>query len=414
MTSELAGRLIRSEVLGVREIEAALLEVAQRGVPLVQVVSERWPELAKLTERELARSPVPMRESVRAAPDIAARLPPGMCERLLAMPIIPEPNESGIFVACADPSDPHVRSEFSFHLHAEVKLLRAPLAAIASAIEGLHAGGSFLSSVNRMLGSHAPPATSPTPEASGAKPSADVLRAEREVSEKPTSEPPIPLVRRSLAPKAGSVPNIAAMGPEVLRLTGVEEDEMGQPVLGLYRSKAPSIPDSAPSTEPQGSVGQPPQRTVDLKSFERLESADEVMAELLRALALLAPRVLLFAVKTASFEGQKSHGVALSAAELRTLRVPHMEPSVLCTAEESGHYLGPLPRTDVHTQLAQLLQADGKEIYAIRLTVSGRPAAIAVISGFQDTFPTTRGVGELASAASRALERIVLRKKSRR
>ncbi|HMJ11745.1 MAG TPA: hypothetical protein VK524_10055, partial [Polyangiaceae bacterium] len=197
MTAELGQRLLRGGLLSPADVESALLEAVERGLALLHVVSERWPEQARRLERELARTAPASVQKLRAAPELAARLPAGMCERLLAVPLASENPSRMVEVACADASDVHVQSEFAFHLQVEVRAVHAPLSDISDAIDGLHAGGSFLGGVSRML--EAPPIA--TSHLVTAEP--ELARAPARGSDRPAqgSEPPIPLVRRSLAPK---------------------------------------------------------------------------------------------------------------------------------------------------------------------------------------------------------------------
>jgi hypothetical protein len=368
MTVELARRLLEGEIIAAAEVEAALLDGMLRGVPLIQIIAERSPELARRVERELERGAPASVSSVRASPELAARLPPGMCERLLAVPVFGDRETDVVDVACVDPSDPHVRAEFSFQLQSEVRALRAPLSEITAAIEGLHAGGSFLPGVNRVLGG-APAAAEPSMQAGA---SAGEAAPPREPIPQRASQRPIPLVRKSLAPKP------RPQGEEPLR---AEREREHQAML---------------------------------RTFVSVGSADDLVARLLAALGRIARRVALFAVKSAYFEGRAGSGPDFGSEQLRTVRVPQDSESILRSAQDAGHYLGPLAASEAHAPLAPFLDAQNREVYAVRVSVSGRGAIIAVISGFEEAFVTTRAADEIAEAASRALERVVRTKKASR
>jgi hypothetical protein len=294
-----------------------------------------------------------------------------MCERLLAVPLVSDAAARVIEVACVDALDAHVEAEFAFHLRTEVRTLHAPLAEIADAIDGLHAGGSFLGGVSRML--EAPPIAGGRVTVA---PDATTSSAPRAGA--PGSEPPIPLVRRSLLPKT----------PE-----------------------RPAAPPAPPVEVP---APRAPDVTAFIEGMERAGSTDELLEIVLRGLAAVAERVLLFAVKSGQFEGKLAHGPGLSATTLRRVAIAQDTPSILRTAQQSGQYLGRLPATEAHAVLTELLSAGDNEIYAVRVSISGRAAIVAVISGFENAFTASRLADELVQAASRSLERVVRDKKSRR
>jgi hypothetical protein len=372
VTVELGQRLLRGGSMPLADLETALLEAVERGVALLHVVSERWPEQARQLERELARSAPASVQKLRAAPHLAARLPAGMCERLLAVPLVSETPSRVVEIACVDAADVHVQTEFAFHLQADVRTVHAPLSDISDAIDGLHAGGSFLGGVSRML--EAPPIA--TSHVLAADPGSAKTAERGSVRPAPPgSEPPIPLVRRSLMPK---IPERAAA--------------VATPVESTPRE---------------------PDITRFLETMQRATSSDEVLEVLLRGLGEVAERVLLFAVKSARYEGRLASGPGLGSADVRKVAISQEAASVLRTAQQGGHYLGRLPATETHAALAKLLRAESSEVYAVRVSISGRPAIIAVISGFGAAFTVSRLADELVQAASHALERTMREKKRR-
>jgi hypothetical protein len=392
VTVELARRLMRGGVIGTSEFEATLLDAAKRGLALIQILAEQRPDLLRPLERELERSAGAALQSVRAAPELASRLPPGMCERLLAVPLLGD-SRGSVEVACVDPGDPHVRAEFSFHLQQEVKTRRAPLSEIASAIEGLHAGGSFLVGVSRVLGTAPAPETEPAP--------AGAATAGPPQTAGSGSEPPIPLVRRSLAPRARTAASVApAASDALLKITAVEAE--------------PAQPAPGPPPAAARAAGRDYDPSAAIRAFDKFDTADEILESLLVALAELSERAALFAVKATTFEGRLGRGRGVSEALLRATRLSRDAPSALQAAAQSGHFLGRLTQLGEDTVLRDLLAADDREVYAVRLSISERPAIVAVISGFENAFSATRAAGEIAAAAGRALERVLRSKKARR
>jgi hypothetical protein len=138
----------------VAAVEGALMAEVADGVPFVTALSERFPELSPLIDRELERSEAPEIHWVRPAPELLARLPPGLCERLLALPVHQEPHGGRVDVAAVDALGPHIAAEFAFHLQAVVRVLRASSAQLRAALAG--ASSASIAMVER-----SPPARAP-------------------------------------------------------------------------------------------------------------------------------------------------------------------------------------------------------------------------------------------------------------
>ncbi len=411
MTVELARRLIDNGGIAPVDLEAALTDVVRSGVPLLRALIERGPTIAHLVERELLRSNAPSVNQVRPDPELARRLPPGLCERLLAVPLSTGRRSGTIDVASVDPYDPHVALEIAFHLGVQVRVLRASYADVLSALDGLHAGGTFLEGVARVLGSNLPPpdvsrdGAAPPRRPSYRAPPADALPVARG-----PSEPPIPLVRKSGESKRtrrGTDPGVGKNALPAVETLG--EDEHGDPILGLIRSKAPPAPPPPPPAKAPSKVPLPHRQaeTVALKSLEAARTPDEVVERLARALAALARRVVVLTVKSQGFEGKFAIGVD-GPERLRTLSIPAGTSGVVDTALGAGFYLGPIPAAAAQADLARLLalSADG-EAYLVPIDVSGRATLVVALSEFDSALGATRDADRLARAAGSALERIL-------
>jgi hypothetical protein len=433
VTVELARRLIDHGGIAAVDIEAALVDVLRSGLPLVRALVERGPTLALLVERELSRSKAPFVNQVRPDPELARRLPPGMCERLLALPLRTDRKTGTIDVACVDPFDPQVALEIAFQLGTQVRILRAAYAEILSALDGLHAGGTFLEGVARVLGS--PPlgmaAARPSaeidfrsaPAASGQRPAPSwrppPIRHDSLPVAKGPSEPPIPLVRKTSDGKRNRPRTDPGMGRSALPVVEtLGEDERGDPILALSRSKPPPPP---PPPAPPAPAPEPPLRphrqaeTAALKLLDRAKTPDEVVERLGRALIGIARRVVILTVKPRGFEGKFALGVE-AGERLELLMIPAGTSGVVDTAIGAGFYLGPVPAAAAQADLARLLalDADG-EAYLVPIDVSGRATLVVAISGFDSALGATRDADRLARGAGSALERIVRdRKRARR
>ncbi len=415
-------RLLRSGVVPEADVEAALLDSMQRGVAFPLAFAERGPVLAQLLERELARSSTPVIRTVRAVPELVALLPIGLCSHLLAVPVRQDARTSTVDVAVVDPLDDHVAAEFVFHLGAPVRILRAPLAELLAALEnlpdmpiapqvvpaprtvpregtpafGMRAvasdGRKRTRTQPRGLSKSEPPPRAPEsrpPEARG-------------------SEPPIPLVRRSISngrwPRRGKTnPGVGEAATPAIE---VMQDEAGDPVIGLFRSKAPppndDVPESDASLRAQDDFG------LSLIALAEADSPDAVARRLVGGMATVAQRVVVLATRGASYDGRT--GNVASPQRIRALRIPAASTSVLSQAVEAGFYLGPLPLTPVHAELFELL-GDSSEIYVVPVIVSGRSVLMVVAAGFASSFEATGRADRLAKAAGEALELILRRKK---
>jgi hypothetical protein len=357
VTVELARRLLQSGVPAA-DVEEALLRMMERGVALSQAVVERFPELDAVLERELSRVELPSLFSVRPLSGLIGRLPAGMCQRLLAVPVNQDPRTSRVDVAAVEALDPHLAAEFAFHLDAPVRVLLAPYAAVRAALAGL--GG---------------PTGIP-------------------------SEPPIPLVRRSMFPEA------RPSGSDLLSgFSASHEPGDGEAVVSLLRPKA----EPAPAT-----VGRAAPRTADLEAvlggLAGAAKPEEVAALLCEGVS--PALAVVFAIRSGAYEARAASPELAAADEVRLLGVRVGQPSVIESALETGFYLGPLPNTPAHDGLrARLPEAATREVYAAVVMVSGRPSLVLLVAGFTQALDTTRRADQLADAAGKALERIVRARK---
>jgi hypothetical protein len=400
VTVELARRLIESGV-PLADIEAALLLVVQRGLPLSEALAEQDEGLLARVDQELNRSELPSVLTVRASPELFARLPEGMCRRLLAVPVHVDPRTGRVDVAAVEPLDPHIAQEFSYQLAQPVRVLQASREAVRGALDRLQQRGKVSAQPpagGRALGSDAP------------IPLVKLESAAR-------SDAPIPLVRRSLPPvRAPSAmpPADARPGRTAAALPEAEG------VAASWRSKPPPVdlvvraraePSRPESVGPQASRASsvPPAPSVR----ERLEKAasPEAVLELLRE-ALAPSASIVFAIKSASFEGRVASDLVEQRTKAKQLSLLSHQPSVLETAVKSGFYLGPIPNTPNHRELRDALPPDAvNEVYVTVITVSDRPSLVWLIAGFEQSLDLTRRADEVALAAGRALARILRERK---
>jgi len=400
VTVELTRRLIESGV-PLADIEAALLLVVERGLSLPEALAERDAGLLSRVEQELARSELPSVLTVRASPELFARLPVGMCRRLLAVPVHVDPRTGRVDVAAVEPLDPHIAQEFAFHLDQPVRVLHASFDAVTVALERLQRGAKI--------------------SALPAKRDADALGSDAPIpllklDTGARSDAPIPLVRRSMLPaRAPSVAPTKRSAPPPGALPAAES-------VGLsWRSKPPPVDlmagaaelnrraARAPSAPPEAKPAAPSAAT----TRERLEDArsPDAVLELLRD--CLAPAVsIVFAVKNASFDGRVASPSVEQRTHAKNISLLSHQPSVLETAVKSGFYLGPIPNTPNHRELRDALPPDAvHEVYVTVVTVSDRPSLVWLLAGFEQSLDLTRRADEIALVAGRVLARILRERK---
>lgn len=407
LSIETVRRLLEGGLVPRPEIEVALLQSVIREISLVQAIALQRGDWSALLDQELSRSNVQYIRRVHAKIELCRMLPMGMCERLLAVPVRQEAITRTVDVAAVDPFDSHVQQEFSYHLDAPVRILRASVADVMAALDGMHTGGAFAAGVSEVLGDGRE--RTPAHGSEAPNENADALEPNAEApvpGPEPTnpSQPPIPLVQRSSnAPRtqAATVPGVGlSTRPAVL-----EHDERGEPVIDLRRAK-PEASDALTRSR---------LREADLVQVERQLAAtknpDEVV-ELLSEHSCPEGSSLVFSVKVDAFVARSA---SFEVQGLRDVSLAKSRPNVFQVTLESGHYLGKLPETLVHALIRDLLaERLGPEVYVAPVIVSGRATLMVLATGFERSFATTRRIDRLAVAAGDALERLLIeRKKSR-
>ncbi len=186
-------------------------------------------------------------------------------------------------------------------------------------------------------------------------------RARPEEARPAPSEPPIPLVRRSLPPEP----------PTALK----------EPVLEL--------------------------ETV-LGEMDEATSPGDVTRLLVLGLQTVAHRVAVFSVRGRVLRGRAGSSSLGGNEALGRMDLDLASGGVLAHAVEAGHYLGP-----ADAELGALVAQDADEIYIGRIDVSGRPALVFVLASMTNAFLASQRADRLSRAARKALERIVVTKKTR-
>jgi hypothetical protein len=413
VTIELARRLLRGEVIGREQVEDALADCVRRRVAFVQALLDRDATLAPALERELARCEAVSIHTVRPVSELYAALPDGLCAALLAVPVRRDPREGTVDVAAVDPFDRHVASEFGFHLDAPIRVLRAPLEEVQRALDALRMSRTvslrpmrkesrlptarleLVPDLTPVLGTpRRPPSSTPPPPAVGASP----------------SSPPLPLVKRSLAPRHREPTDPGLGTAQELGLVAPDE-----PVIALARPKTVNTATSAAAAV--SAVVSSAVSPLDIDAaIDRVMSAGSPAAVVDAIASSAGPgfgQIVVYALRGNAYEA-RSASTSTARDALEMLTMSSEEPSILKSATDAGYYLGSLPTTLPHAALRSLISpAEGDELYAVPVTVSGRTALVVLIYGFGFAFATTQAADRLARAASETLERIVVSRKHR-
>ncbi|MDB4933851.1 MAG: FrgA [Labilithrix sp.] len=137
MPDELTKALLLEEAASEDAIADALFASVTGGAPLVQALLEARAVSPEVLARYLARTEAPYLRQVLPLVELVDRLPPGLCARLLAIPVRRDAITGTIDVVVADAGDPHPGNEIAYHLGAPVRLVRATPAAIEEGLRKL-------------------------------------------------------------------------------------------------------------------------------------------------------------------------------------------------------------------------------------------------------------------------------------
>jgi hypothetical protein len=375
VTIELARRLFHGGVVAADDLEAALFDTVVEGTAFPAALARRSSVGTDLVDRELERV-----AGIGVSPVLPDRglldlLPEGLCDRLLAVPLGRDPTTDEVTVAAVDALDPHVSEEFGYHLESPVVVLPASRGSVAAALR------------EPAEPSEPPPATLAYAEEHvtrpGVAPPAPIqmaipgqIRPASSDSRGSESEPPIPLVRRSVLPHGGG-------------------------------SASSSI-----GAEASGSRELPAMESV-LEALEWAAQPDEVVDQLIEGFGTLALHVAVFAEQGGVHRGRAASPSLGGAAAARAAAQPSSPECVLDQAVARGSYLGPLEPLGRNAVIHHLVGGSVGEVYAVPVIVSGRPALVLLLASLQATALATRRADELARAGGAALERIVLARKGR-
>lgn len=401
MTFALARSLLIADAVTPEALGHALLLSATRGASLVRaLLATRAIDMPRL-EQHLERGEAPSMRHIAPVGSLLQNLPPGLCERLLALPVRRDPRTGTVDVAVVDARDSHAADEISYWLKAPVRVVRTSLAAMDAALGRLD---SLLDLGMRPL---AAPMGAPVIADPGAG-----------SSEEPGTGPniPIALTRRSLLPPSVSL----VVGPPAIERDGPRGGPREREhVLDLKRRK-PSGPASeafareAPPTQrgPFAPTSPTPASEPTAAIVEQMHSAqdrDRILALLISGVLAVARSVVVLAVRRDAIAGWAGSPGIRDRAALRDLRMPVSSRTAMNEGlDHEGIRLVCLPDDPVHSPLASLLGIPPGSAVAIgAVRVEGKPAALVVAAELVDNIRAMSHMADLTPAAGESLARLL-------
>jgi hypothetical protein len=391
MSFALARSLLLADAVTAEALAQALLVSATRGTSLVRALLTTRAIDAPRLEQQLERGEAPYMRHVAPVIALVQQLPPGLCERLLALPVRRDPRTGTVDVAVVDARDPHPVQEVAHWLRAPVRMVRTSLAAMDTALRRLEqkpeTGVRPLAAPIWVPAPSAPVDLAKTPAYGSPVVDESKLRALDE-------DIPIPLKRRSIPPAP-----VVDFGPPAIE--GEPRSE-GEPVLELRRRKAPSQPEAAPPapvepTEP---------------ALERIRAAsdrDEILELVVEAARDVAPRVAVFAVRKDSLVGWACSREMADRADLRAARfTPGPGTALDGVLASEGTTFVRIPKDALHAPLLGCLtRAPTGDVALVPIRVESRPVALLMADDFGDALATAKHLDDVAQAASEALARLL-------
>lgn len=444
----LARSLLLADAVTPTALAEALFLSATRGSSLVRtLLAARAIDTLRL-EQMLERGEAPYMRHIAPVAALVERLPAGLCDWLLAMPVRRDPRTGTVDVAVVDARDPHPAEEIGYWLKAPVRIVRTSIASMESAL--LRLGASGEAEPDPGMRSLAPPIWEPPAVAIPSHMLRTPMYGTPAFSGRAKSEPPpedpdlaIPLTRRNFgtppvarmsAPAVSFAPAPVEIGPPAIERTTRGDSD---PVLDLTRRKpavqidpgyapastvrgpfapAPSSPPPAPSAAPTArAAGGPAAAAAAVASIvDRIGSArdrDAILDLLVAGARTIAARAVVLAVRRDALVGWTGSDDVVDRSALRAVRLPNAVPTVL--HESLGHDGARRARirTDAaHAPLLAIMTSpplQDEEAIVAAVQADGRPVAVLLADGLGDAEAAILHLAALTRAAGDALGRLL-------
>jgi hypothetical protein len=457
VTFALARSLLLADAVTPEALSQALLVAATRGTSLVRaLLATRAIDSLRL-EQQLERGDAPLMRHVAPVMSLVQHLPPGLCERLLALPVRRDPRTGTVDVAVVDARDPHPVEEIAHFLRAPVRMVRTSLAAMDSALRRMHdkptepgprslaapiwvppgqekfhdvtktpAYGSPIASAAIVAvaqqsvegaGGDALAAQPPSPAepAEPAEPTDDDEAERTEIIDFGFAGPNIPfaLTRKSLVPvptvllapvEERGPPEAPPEGPHETPDAAHEPIELrrrAEPVLDLRRRK--SLVPTNPPPMPFAPLGPA------LDAIRTAGDRDAILEQVVAAMQTVARKVAVLAVRKDALVGWTCSPEAADRATLRTARIAPAVSQVLSEALASPKaMLARIPKDASHAPLLAAMKVPPSgEVALATVRVEGKPVALVLADALGDSLQGTQRLEEVARVAGEALEKLL-------
>ena len=449
MTLALARSLLLADAVTPTALAEALFLSATRGTSLVRtLLAARAIDTLRL-EQMLERGEAPYMRHIAPVGALVERLPPGLCDRLLAIPVRRDPRTGTVDVAVVDARDPHPAEEIGYWLEAPVRMVRTSIASMESAL--LRLGDRIDMDPDPGMRPLAPPIWAPPAAPLPAHSTRTPMYGTQPIPAHPKSDPPtedtdlaIPLTRRNVGvPPPPAVPLEAEsfasppieIGPPAIERTRRRRDS--DPVLDLRRRKqvserrAPVDPGYGPASTVRGpfapapapppaplSSGRPPSlppaAAEPVSVADQMRGArdrDQILDLLVAGTRSFAGRVIVLAVRRDALVGWTGSAEIADRATLRAVRLPSSSPTVLHESLEHGQpRLLRIPADAAHAPLLSAMRASlspRQDVAVATIQAEGRPVALVLADGLGDPATAIERLGGLARAAGEALGRLL-------
>jgi hypothetical protein len=435
VTFALARSLLLADAVSPTALAEALFLSATRSTSLVRALLAARAIDALRLEQTLERGEAPFMRQIAPVVALVERLPPGLCDRLLAVPVRQDPRTGTVDVAVVDARDPHPAEEIAHWLKAPVRIVRTSIASMESALLRLAQpqrsgqtarpaplGGE--SGPDPGMRSLAPPIWAPPPAPIAAELLRTPMYGMPAYRPPPAAPPPpgdefdepIPLTRRNFG--GLSADPAIDLGPPAVERRRRETD----PILDLTRRKpsTPRLPDgpesspAAPTVRGPFAASQPPPAPLEVPSSvaEQMRDArdrDQILDLLVAGTRGFARRAAVLAVRRDALAGWTCSLDMADRASLRSVHLMNTMPTVFHGAfERDGARLARIPMDAAHAALIAVMRSPpAGQVVIGAIHAEGKGVAVLFADGLADPAVALERVGALARAAGEALGRLL-------
>jgi hypothetical protein len=392
----LSRALLLADAVTPDALAEALFVSATRGTSLVHALLATSAIDAEKLEPHLERSDTPYMNHVAPMSQLVQRLPHGLCERLLALPVRQDSRTGTVDVAVADTSDLHAVEEIAHWLKAPVRMVRTSLASLDAALR------RTVGAQNDGLRALAPPIWLPPPP------------IETRVAVDPNI--PFALKRKSLAPLHDAENDRAPMRDT--------HGERADPLLDLRRPKTtrPGAAEEQPNTvrgpfvqflaessrvAPAAPAELAPIAPI-LEEIRATRDRDAILDLVLSATLTFARRAAVLAVRAGSLVGWTCSPELAEQTALRTVRLSAAGTALASALDNDGARFVRIPLDATHAPLLWVMNVPpASDVALVAVRVAGKPVAVVLADDLREPIEGVRRLEEIAHVAGAALAEVL-------